>query len=50
MENGLKNAEIAENLNVSMATVKTHINHIFAKLNVASRVQAINTAKQKHVI
>ena len=50
MQEGLKNTEIAERLNISIATVKTHINHIFAKLNVTSRVQAINAAKQKNII
>ena len=50
MESGLKNSEIAENLDISIATVKTHINHIFAKLHVTSRVQAINAARQKNVI
>ncbi|MDR6610640.1 response regulator transcription factor [Leifsonia sp. 1010] len=38
---GLSNAEIARTLFVSVATVKTHINAIFAKLAVRDRAQAI---------
>ncbi len=38
---GLSNAEIAERLFVGMTTVKTHINAIFAKLEVRDRAQAI---------
>jgi DNA-binding NarL/FixJ family response regulator len=38
---GLSNTEIARTLFVSVATVKTHINAIFAKLAVRDRAQAI---------
>ncbi|MBO1740290.1 response regulator transcription factor [Leifsonia sp. TF02-11] len=38
---GLSNGEIAGTLFVGTATVKTHINAIFAKLGVQSRAQAI---------
>ena len=38
---GLSNGEIASRLFVSVATVKTHINAIFAKLAVRDRAQAI---------
>ena len=38
---GLTNAEIADRLVVSAATVKTHVNHIFAKANVRDRAQAV---------
>jgi DNA-binding NarL/FixJ family response regulator len=37
---GQTNAEVAKNLTVSVATVKTHIEHIIAKLAVADRTQA----------
>ena len=41
MAGGLSNPEIAARLYVSEATVKTHINHIFAKTNSRDRGQAI---------
>lgn len=41
---GLSNNEIANRLIVSTSTVKTHVNHIFGKLAVQSRAQAIARA------
>ncbi|MFC4242458.1 response regulator [Gryllotalpicola reticulitermitis] len=41
---GRSNPEIAQELFVSVATVKTHVNSLFAKLGVQSRPQAIALA------
>jgi DNA-binding NarL/FixJ family response regulator len=38
---GLTNGEIAERLVVSAATVKSHVNHIFAKIDARDRAQAV---------
>ncbi len=38
---GLSNAEIGQELYISDTTVKTHITHIFQKLNLRDRVQAV---------
>jgi LuxR family transcriptional regulator of csgAB operon len=42
---GAKNAEIADSLNVSTHTVKTHLYNLFKKIDVGNRIQAINWAK-----
>jgi LuxR family maltose regulon positive regulatory protein len=43
---GLSNQEIAERLFVSVNTVKTHISHVYGKLGVNSRAQAIARCRQ----
>jgi non-specific serine/threonine protein kinase len=44
MAAGLSNTAIAERLYIGVGTVKTHVNHIFSKLAVASRTQAVARA------
>lgn len=39
---GLKDKEIADNLNISVSTVRNHINKLFEELDVASRSQLIS--------
>jgi LuxR family maltose regulon positive regulatory protein len=43
---GYSNQEIAGKLVVGVSTVKTHINHLFQKLDVASRTQAIARGRE----
>ena len=47
---GLSNAEIADRLVVSVATVKFHVRGILSKLGVSSRTEAVATALQKDII
>jgi DNA-binding NarL/FixJ family response regulator len=47
---GLTNNEIAAALHVSMATVKTHINHLFAKAHVRDRGQAVAYAYEHGLV
>ena len=47
---GLANKEIAESLNISEHTVKTHLKNILGKLRVADRTEAVTTAIQRGII
>jgi LuxR family maltose regulon positive regulatory protein len=42
---GLSNKEIARNLTITPETVKSHVKHIFIKLNVEKRAQAVSRAQ-----
>src|SRR5699024_7446818 len=47
---GRTNAQIGTTLFVGEATVKTHLQHIYAKLGVSDRVAAVAVAFQRHVL
>ena len=47
---GLANDEIAATLVVSLATVKTHVNRILAKLDLRSRAQAVVVAYETGLV
>ena len=47
---GKSNLEIAKDLFVSEATVKTHINHVFAKTGARDRAQAVRFAYQHGLV
>jgi LuxR family maltose regulon positive regulatory protein len=43
---GASNQEIAQDLVIVVDTVKRHVSHIFAKLGVSNRVQAVRQARK----
>jgi DNA-binding NarL/FixJ family response regulator len=47
---GLSNKEIATELDISEATVKTHINSLLGKLGVTDRTQAATAAIQRGIV
>lgn len=46
LSKGLSNAEIGEQLFLSLSTVKTHVSNLFFKMEVKNRTQAIEKAKR----
>ncbi|MBN9201328.1 MAG: DNA-binding response regulator [Microbacterium sp. SCN 70-18] len=50
LDTGATNKEIARTLFVTEATVKTHLVHLFAKLNVESRAKAVTLARETGLI
>jgi len=50
MATGLSNAEIAQQLYVSLKTVKTHVGNVLAKLQARDRTQAVITAYESGFI
>ena len=47
---GLSNAQIAERLMISVATVKFHVRSILSKLGVTSRTVAVTLAWQQKLV
>lgn len=50
MANGMTNREIADQLFISERTVKTHIGHVFSKLQVRDRVAAVLFARDAGIV
>lgn len=47
---GLSNKEIAQKLFVSESTIKTHVSNVLVKLDAKRRTQAIQRAKDFHIL
>lgn len=47
---GLSNAEIAQELVISLSTAKFHVSRILAKLNVSNRAEAVSLALQEGLV
>jgi len=47
---GLRNRAIADELGISIRTVEGHLNSIFTKLGVSSRIEAILEAVSRHLV
>lgn len=47
---GLSNQEIADKLFISLPTVKTHVGHLFSKINARDRVQAVVFAYENKLV
>jgi DNA-binding NarL/FixJ family response regulator len=50
MADGKSNKEIASDLSISERTVKTHLGHLFEKLGVTSRTEAIKVATRRGLV
>lgn len=48
--NGLTNRKIASHLSISEATVENHVHHIYLKLGISNRAQAVIYALQTIVM
>ena len=50
LANGQSNKEIATSLDISERTVKTHLAHLFEKLGVTSRTEAVRVATRRGLV
>jgi len=50
VDEGYKQIEISERLNIALVTVKKHIASVYLKLNVKNKTIAINLLKEKGII
>jgi two-component system NarL family response regulator len=50
MADGQSNKEIAGTLGISERTVKTHLSHLFEKLGVTSRTEAVRVATRRGLV
>ena len=50
MTEGFSNPEIADKIFVSDCTVKAHVGHIFEKMKVQNRIQAVVEALKENII
>ena len=50
LPSGLSNIQMAEQLFISVNTLKTHLGHIYQKLGVSSRREAIDRADELHLL
>ena len=50
MADGKTNKEIANSLGISERTVKTHLGHLFEKLGVTSRTEAVKVASRRGLV
>ena len=50
MADGKSNKEIANELDISERTVKTHLGHLFEKLGVTSRTEAVKIATRRGLV
>ena len=50
MAEGKSNKEVASELGISERTVKTHLGHLFEKLGVTSRTEAVKVATHRGLV
>ena len=46
----MSNKEIAARLHISTATVRSHVSHIFSKIEVSNRTQAALYAREQGIV